>query len=1420
MVQPANLGTNNGRALITAKIRWILVAVGLAIAAVASLPFVPWVVARIGVASTPRITIYIQGPENLTGNEALSRSLENFDRVVASKLKTMTHSLFELLHAVPLNDSQGFSKIRLNGPAAQLATGAPVNHALFEWLPAGTNIQKSEPIFDVVRMGERVPKSEDRVYRVRFVGNTQSNENQAQSPFLPKTEDAGSGQIIIEVSSGKQDERDTCQINKKVSDIFPKDSHVVLEPIFEDVAACILSDYFRHAKEEEKARAPELFKPLFDRPERTDTARTTHAIQGIHEYGFFASQWSSRPSEADIALRKAIDHFRAAITVDRSPDSSSYPIIGYLYAHALTSAIIGPVGHRKSPKQEDYRGMLKEQIKPAFATAPFSTALSAKALAYDAISEAKSSVLAWEELVKSLADPAAPTDADDYKKEDYKTRMGVTIHRRIAARTRLMLAYRSLDEEQRAIEARDAVLQDILQIDKLASEDDKLTIDRELVKAAFDLDTAIDYLNIFLSATNEIETVLLAPSILTVMSPDKRATLKVKLDRNDVDFCSDDTKDDPDLGAYDPNTLEASAAVCKDDHAKCEEFRSQSRKHLKYVGRRFLGGALRKLERASEQIRSTRHQLCQGDGNTSECDDAPRGGKALGVRMSEQEKTARRRLLDDFEANVGIVNQLFTCYAPNFHTSACQSTAPSPAVPGSASAPPLASAAMSASATPQDESAASAPSSSSPGENPEKVRWQRWRERPNLGAQIVQMRAFCAIQQTAAKQDRGQSLANAMRYRALPEVWIDENPPSNEIVETVAQLMKDEIGLDAYRSQVPVLRALFAYSRLWQLAKPVVALLNAHEPAKPTDTHGKPCDVTDRTCKLLSIGREMLAPARKDEKASWLIVKDLGDALGRIRAEETITPQAKLQMQALAECQGPTLEALPQQCLLKEALDVYTSWANVHANKTIEEKDLLDLARARAQRSRREVDAALALAYVQVADDFFSWVRKSLDTQDVTSLELQMVRIAFFRVLLLEGAPVGFSPEIEGLALRVLRQMLAHEGDMMALEDFAYPNRAGSVASAFGFTRGKGDNAFIPIATTSDAERAISDMPPTPRSPFGLCSAPATLRQFLGYVRLHDDTYRASWLEDPSADAAMDLGQSVRRWGEIRGLYALSESIVLRSLIEGDQPPTTANNTSLQTRHRQRLAAFVGSDDFLKYMYARYLLNKAPEQAHDLVLGANHMEAKILRARALVKQGKAAAALVNAAEAARSYDALPENQRLTLDGAIYRTLGDAALLLGHSGGMPSGRNGSKDDSIAPLPEYVTAIGAYEKAKKRKDSEGTEESLDGLDHRLAIAYIESYADDKAVERATPNGADALFCDKGTYITALARWARGEHDVARALTSRERKITLFDLDRDSPDAYCNSDKPRVPLGWRTKWLRQELLRDRSRAPATSQ
>lgn len=1391
-------------------------------------------------SSSPRITIFIQAPENLTGNQALSRGLESFDRVIASKLRKKYSALVDLLETIPKADTANFSQIRLNGRDGQLAKGAPIEHPLFEWISSdrGARPEREKPTVDVVLTSQGAADAPNDAYKVRFVSKPPDNSGDSQ----PRRGDRPLGKVIIEVHRERMHEQDACRIEKELTDIFPGDEQVALEPIFDSVAACILSDHVKNLPSEEKAAMPEQFAHLFPDHGAADNTRITNAIQGIEQYEVFARSWNSRPDEASKALDKALEHFDLALKPTseqrdtRAADPASYPIIGYLHAHALTSSIVGYPGRPDMTKDDkDKRKQLGGIVKAAFATSPFSQAHFAKALAYDALGNFEESATAWFELVAALT--AQPIKPDELQAGASRAR------KLVAARTRLMLSYRALNKEKEASETREAIVKDIERIDHLISEAKRkeessglqlVEIDRVLMGASFELDMAVDHANIFLTSIGALDDVQAAPSISTLMGSDRIVTLITKSKRDDGDFCAAGTPGDKDLEKFDPANFDTAAASCKEKHADCETFRKTSQSYLRFIGKRFLGAALRKLAWAHDTLARERIRLCGQAPDLEAC-------RADGQRAGEQKNTepkadplaprkadlvVRLRQLTDLEATVGIVREIFTCYAPDFIAKECAtglplgaSTAPTPSATGTASSS-------------STDSTASAPMSQEEGPS---ARWKRWLELPSMRESALQAQVLCAIRKTVIEDSRGKAIADEMRYGTLSEVWA-ESPPSPSSVDEARRSITAMIGTDAYRSEsLSVLRALFAYASVWSTAPKTAEWLGKSPP--DFDRSGAcsrgSCDEPALRQELAGIGKSVLVDGTGTDGRDFAFLSALGEALEKALEETALSSEQKAEVEELVACRAGSGGDPPPSCLVGKAMATHATWLRGLSMDPQKAQELRVQSYTVARHLRHEVMVRVQAAFARVVLDFFSKVESASQRAGDDALEMQVIRIAFFRVLLLEGAPTPIDDDVKYLALVQFQRMLEHEGDMGVLVYHANRNHVNQALRRYGFTHRPNGSRAEAIETVSQAEEAIAGLTSDRDGAFGACGSLNSLRQFFGYADTHAGAYDVRRLKDPHADMSLELGPTIARWCQLRGLSSLSEATVLRTLVGRDLEAARARDTKIKPDDGlSALARFVGSDAFLTYAYARHLLRANENQAaEEATRGMEQLDAKIARARALLRNNLVGPAFVVAVSARRQYELLAKGRSVTLDGAIYVTEADAAFRAGTIGGVPTAHDDQKEDwepaagfrgarerarsrdtVSGPRPEYLLAVRAYKQAIDRGRMEGVEGLTYGIRLRRAAALIETYDDDGAVQAVSAE--DGFFCQKGKLLAALARWGRGEHDVGRQITARGLGLTLFDLDKQSDPRYCPADAPRIPLGWRAKQLRSGLLQERSR------
>jgi hypothetical protein len=95
-------------------------------------------------------------------------------------------------------------------------------------------------------------------------------------------------------------------------------------------------------------------------------------------------------------------------------------------------------------------------------------------------------------------------------------------------------------------------------------------------------------------------------------------------------------------------------------------------------------------------------------------------------------------------------------------------------------------------------------------------------------------------------------------------------------------------------------------------------------------------------------------------------------------------------------------------------------------------------------------------------------------------------------------------------------------------------------------------------------------------------------------------------------------------------------------------------------------------------------------------------------------------------------------------------------------------------------------------------------------RRAAALLEIQRYDEVVEALTPLATGP--CKKARLLLAVARWARGEHDTARALATKAG-VEFADLPRATDATACRDGAAPIFVGTTTTTLGRVILKERS-------
>jgi tetratricopeptide (TPR) repeat protein len=1344
------------------------------------------------------VTIYVAPPVNLTGREALSRGLEHFDDVLQSRLNRMAQALDGLFDKIPRADEMQSATIRLSGAKALDVNGAPVDHPLFDW-----------KTFDGVEM---------RPLQIDVKHAQSVHENQGgEAPYQVRFSQGEADHVTIEVTPSRTETTDTCRIQQDAQSLFAADRNgVALEAIVDIVASCILGDIVRNKiyREHQDGHTGHTYTDayglMFD---VRNTEKEVYLLQGVERYHFFATSWQERPEEAVSALNQSIQRFSSVVdTEHQDAVKVSYPIAEYLLAHALTSAAFGPAGAQQG--DSNARQALSTRLPVAFSASPFRCALWAKAMAHEAAEDKEGAIPAWQSVVEAASPKAAPADkvgavvsAPCVVRSLRYTAMGT----RVKARTRLLLAYqrgqhndtevsgKNLSDTRRALNDEIKRLPSENHHAELASTTDaEVRIESALTKAGFDLDMAVYYLLASLKA-GELRTPAAMTPNLIWMAQDGLGELQR------IDELSD-----PDLCGPVPALITEGMSQCRNEGTSCDAPRRALDGYLRAASEWFWEGALRKLMRATQTTRSARTSLCnaiESPDNIAECGDT-RTDAGQEKRFPDLHRRVMTglRLLDDLEATIAVVMRVTRCYAigksePTACVSATQVASIGPSASGApAMLSPFGTARCEATSNTLDAECISG-----------KERERRWLQRPVYARQLSDARATCALRLAASTSTTGKSKVAEFQYASLLESWA-KDPPGAELVRQTENELQVDVRAEVYREKF-IPRALFAYATLWPAvesyprwrSKKINAQELVNEKRRAMDASKWTAEKIEEA--LMSIFDELVGGS------SGTTLAALGQALRAHEEREAgmTLDDADKRFADLLNCRAPGQDGRPPpSCILREAFDAYKGWAHVRATAlaggSADKKEFGETVAAATRQAlsvRHEVIARGDRAYeALVRSFFFSDVKQVLKSPHASSIDVQSIRIAFFRVLLRAGSPLRIDRNIQELELRVFAAMLSNTGDMKALEALVSKDPVASLAAqGFVFTHGDHDDD---IRSVDEAVAALANEK---------CSGQHWLGRFLSYVSTSHETYHVSGIWDPHARRAMNLAGNVHRWCSHYGLAIMSEMMMLGDLIEEDAKSELGQSTGEATR----VSGVVGGPDFFKYAFARFLLTQGrAKEAYDIAKNLDHVEGKILTARSLLATGSVGQAAVLAGRAVRSFEAACDyghegcgEAGLVLDGSIYRTLGDAALMFGNLGGQGSAAGEDK----RPHPEYYEAVRAYQKALERGSMEEAEVSAAGIALRLAAAYLE-VGDDNAAVRSVDieKGADR-GCRKAKLLKAIARWGRGERDVGREASGGDAALSPFDFDTQRSNPMCPSDAVPVHLGSRAKALRQILLYERS-------
>jgi hypothetical protein len=578
------------------------------------------------------VTILLDPPIDLTGDERLKRGLVDFHEAVGSRAQQMASAIKRFMVVIPNQDAERPAATLRLGTGGQ--TGAQIDHPLFEW--KGRIKEPPDLKFTTTSVDARGSEaSDDARFAIQFTREQHDS----------KDRDEHQPGLTVTVSTKLGLESSGCTRNFTDAEVFGE-NNVSLATVIDFVAACVVGEVFLSYGPDE------LFRDAYtDLMQIRDRNRLIDTIVGMERYEYYFDHWQEQTTEVDEALKSAVQRFARPFSEVHNGSSSQYQLNQYLLVHAATADVLGPgtaISVGRNPDQGSM-SLLKEHLDAAFASAPYKDASWSKALALEAAKRSDEAEKAWSDIAKHTQQTSAAG-----------RRRALRAESRVAAAhwaekdwSAALIAHAELKPKVEGLDSR-------VKKDASAPPDDE----DELVRAGFYLDNALTYLGVHGEISSQRELAKRSVNLLMLLKDlagiDKAAAAAGQSVR----------------AALAPTAIAGSLIQdCIAEKADtCDSLRKSVVDRQNAAATTFLREASCLLQSAENHLRPLRARLCARATRLEECADVRKANAPLLAPSPEMEEVITR--IDETEAIVAEVRLYGACQAIVVEEPSCGAAEP------------------------------------------------------------------------------------------------------------------------------------------------------------------------------------------------------------------------------------------------------------------------------------------------------------------------------------------------------------------------------------------------------------------------------------------------------------------------------------------------------------------------------------------------------------------------------------------------------------------------------------------------------------------------------------------------------------------------------------------------------------------------